>query len=89
MVLASLQHGGEEQLAQRHGLQAYAENGSTMGVPLLHPWANRLEEPHYQAAGVKVRLDRDSSLIQLDEHDLPIHGGAAQAVGLGAARDGR
>ncbi len=74
MVLASLQHRGEELLAQRHGLRDYAESGSTMGVPLLHPWANRLGELHYEAAGVRVVLDRDSPLIQLDEHGLPIHG---------------
>src|SRR5438128_8578746 len=42
MVCCSLCHRGEELLAQRDGVRAYAERGSTMGVPLLHPWANRL-----------------------------------------------
>ncbi len=77
MVLASLQNGGEELLARRQGLHAYAEYGSTMGVPLLHPWANRLGQLHYEAAGVKVALDHDSPLIQLDEHGLRARAGRA------------
>ena len=43
MVVASLRHRGEELLAQRDGLAAYAREGTTMGVPFLHPWANRLD----------------------------------------------
>jgi aldose 1-epimerase len=50
MLGTSLRHRGEELLGSR-------------GVPLLHPWANRLttELP-------------DSPLIPRDEHGLPIHG---------------
>jgi len=42
MVCSSLRHDGAELLAQRNGVRAYAERGSTMGIPLLYPWANRL-----------------------------------------------
>ncbi len=70
MLLASLQNGGDELLAPGQELHAYAEQGSTMGVPLLHPWANRLGQLHYEAADVKVALDRDSPLIQLDGHRI-------------------
>ena len=38
----SLRHRGDELLAQNAGVDAYAERGKTMGIPLLYPWANRL-----------------------------------------------
>ncbi len=45
-----------------------------MGVPLLHPWANRLGELRYDAAGREVVLDEDSSLLKRDPAGLPMHG---------------
>ena len=45
MIGCSLRHRGEELLGQRHGLRGYVESGSTMGIPFLHPWANRLGAP--------------------------------------------
>ena len=74
MVLHSLTLGGRELLAQRNGLAAYADSGSTMGVPLLHPWANRLGGYSYTAAGRTVELDRESALFNRDDGGLPIHG---------------
>ena len=74
MVGCSLQHDGEELLGQRNGLAAYAETGSTFGIPLLAPWANRLDGRHYEAAGVAVDLDPDASPFKLDPGGLPIHG---------------
>jgi aldose 1-epimerase len=74
MVLHSLTLGDHELLATRNGLQAYAERGSTMGVPLLYPWANRLGGFKYVAAGKEVVLDHDSALFKLDGGGLPIHG---------------
>jgi aldose 1-epimerase len=74
MVLHSLTLGARELLATRDGVQAYAERGSTMGVPLLHPWANRLAGFKYAAAGKDVVLDRGSALFKLDGGGLPIHG---------------
>ncbi len=62
MVCCSLRHRGEELLGQRRGLRAYAERGSTMGVPLLHPWANRLD------------LELDAPGVRREEHGLPVHG---------------
>jgi aldose 1-epimerase len=70
MVCASLRHRGAELLGQRRGLDAYVEAGKTMGIPLLHPWANRLGGFSYGA----VTIDRDSPEIRLEEHGLPIHG---------------
>jgi aldose 1-epimerase len=74
MVLHSLTLGDRELLATRDGLQAYLERGSTMGVPLLYPWANRLAGFTYSAAGTEVVLDRDSGLFKCDPGGLPIHG---------------
>jgi aldose 1-epimerase len=74
MLGASLRHKGVEMLRRVENLQAAAANGSTAGIPLLHPWANRLGGPHYSAAGRDVNLDLSSSLLHLDNHGLPMHG---------------
>lgn len=74
MIGASLEHEGEELLGQRNGLAAYEARGSTMGIPLLYPWANRLAGFSYDAAGRHVTIDPDSPLVKLDEHGIPIHG---------------
>jgi galactose mutarotase-like enzyme len=74
MIGASLEHRGEELLGQRNGLPAYEARGSTMGIPLLHPWANRLSSLQYEVAGRHVTIDPDSPLVRLDPNGLPIHG---------------
>jgi aldose 1-epimerase len=74
MVGCSLRHRGEELLGQRDGLVGYAQSGSSMGIPLLHPWANRLERLGYAAAGREVALDPEAMPLRLDPNGLPIHG---------------
>jgi aldose 1-epimerase len=74
MIGASLEHEGEELLGQRNGLAAYEAKGSTMGIPLLYPWANRLASMRYEIAGKAVSLDPDSPRLRLDPNGLPIHG---------------
>ena len=74
MIGSSLTHDGEELLGQRKGLDAYARTGSTMGIPLLHPWANRLGDLSYSAAGRDVSIDPGSQRVRTDANDLPIHG---------------
>lgn len=75
MIGCSLRHRGEEILGQRKGLRAYAETGSSMGIPLLHPWANRLDGLSFRApGGDEVVLDPDRSPLRLDGNGLPIHG---------------
>jgi galactose mutarotase-like enzyme len=74
MVCSALRHRGEELLGERRGLDVYVEAGKTMGIPLLHPWANRLGGFSYTVDGVKVTLDRDSPEVRLEEHGLPVHG---------------
>jgi aldose 1-epimerase len=74
MLGCSLTAGGTELLEQRSGVAAYAERGSTMGIPLLHPWANRIAEPSYTVAGREVRVDMSSPLVHTDGNGLAIHG---------------
>ena len=74
MIGCSLTHAGEELLGHRGGLARYEATGSTMGIPLLHPWANRLAALSYTAAGRTVQLDPDSPLVRTDPNGLPIHG---------------
>ena len=51
-----------------------AVKGSAAGIPLLHPWANRLEGYGYRTADREVALDPSSPLLHFDENGLPIHG---------------
>ena len=74
MVGASLRHHGEELTGQRGGLRAYSERGSSFGIPLLHPWANRLGSRRYRVGARTVELDPARSPVRLDPHGLPIHG---------------
>jgi galactose mutarotase-like enzyme len=74
MVCGSLRYLGAEYLHQGAGVEAYVQSGMTMGIPLLHPWANRLNGFHYRVAGKEVALPRGESLISLDDVGLPIHG---------------
>ena len=74
MVCCSLTHRGDELLGQRQGLKHYAATGSTMGIPLLHPWANRLSRLGYEIKGKQVEFPPDSPLLHFDANKLPIHG---------------
>lgn len=74
MVCPSLTHRGAELLHTGHGVRAYAEQGKTMGIPLLYPWANRLAEPGYDAAGRHVVLPAAAGRYGTDPNGLPIHG---------------
>jgi aldose 1-epimerase len=74
MILHSLTIGDREVLARRNGLEGYVERGSTMGVPFLYPWANRLSGLRYEAAGTEVVLEPSSGLFKCDPAGLPIHG---------------
>ena len=74
MLGASLRHKGEEILRRIDDLPAAAAKGSTAGIPILHPFANRLAGMRYRAAGRDVTLDRSSPLLHFDSNGLPTHG---------------
>jgi len=81
MVGCSLRHRGEELLGQRGGLGTYVAERGTMGIPVLHPWANRVGSERFQVAGGEVVLDSSSTPISRDPNGLPIHGLLAAASG--------
>jgi aldose 1-epimerase len=69
MVGASLTCDGAEHV---HFDPDAAREGRTTGIPLLHPWANRLSRTTYEVDGLWVDLD-DHPPLRL--HDgLPMHG---------------
>jgi galactose mutarotase-like enzyme len=74
MVCTSLCDDGVELLGQRRGLQAYLDNGKTMGSPILYPWANRLSANNYAVDGGMVALTPGQGGVRTDDHGLPMHG---------------
>ena len=74
MVGVSLRHAGEELLDRQAGLSTYVARGAVMGIPVLHPWANRLAGSDYAVDGRTVRLPAGPPLVRCEEHGLPIHG---------------
>src|SRR4051794_23763138 len=70
MIGCSLQHRGEELLGQRDGLESYVRERKTMGIPVLHPWANRVGAERFRVHGREV----DAAGARRDEHGQPIHG---------------
>jgi galactose mutarotase-like enzyme len=62
----------DEPLVVLRGGTRRVATGHTSGIPLLHPWANRLAGRRYVAAGVAVDLRR--RVLPTDDHGLPMHG---------------
>jgi aldose 1-epimerase len=81
MVGCSLRHHGEELLGQRGGLARYVAERSTMGIPLLHPWANRVAKLRFTVAGREIDLADHRDLVSVDPNGHPIHGLLAAARG--------
>ncbi len=52
-----------------------------MGVPILHPWANRLGASRFSLAGAEVDLGLASPQPSHDSAGLPIHGLLSAATG--------
>jgi galactose mutarotase-like enzyme len=74
MIGTSLTDDGVELLGQGRGLRRYVDSGDLFGLPILHPWANRLGEFGYAAQGVDVSLSPGQPGIRTDENGLVIHG---------------
>ncbi len=81
MICCSLKHRGEELLGQRNGLRAYVDHYSTMGIPFLHPWANRLGADRFELAGRGVDLTLPDLPLKRDDAGLPMHGLLSAASG--------
>ncbi|MGV1036698.1 MAG: aldose 1-epimerase [Candidatus Nanopelagicales bacterium] len=71
MVGMSMTLDGVELLGMREGLADYLESGKTFGIPLLAPWANRLEVATFD--GAELVTDGTAG-VHTDINGLPIHG---------------
>lgn len=74
MLCASLRHGSEEILRRLERPRAAAASGIAVGIPLLHPWANRLSQLSFAAAGRAVEIEAESPLLHYDANALLLHG---------------
>lgn len=74
MLGTSLTIDGIELLAPRHGIEGYVEKGSTLGIPLLHPWANRLSAVRQQVGGAAWDVRVGDPGVHPDKNGLAMHG---------------
>ncbi len=73
MACHSLRHRGEELLGAVRG-PGIPDVPWTSGIPMLHPWANRLGGFGYAYDGEVVTFAPSSPDIYLDQNGLPLHG---------------
>ena len=78
MACTSLRHRGEELLGAV-SVPSMPDVPWLSGIPLLHPWANRLSGFGYTFDGSDVTLSEPE--IYLEEHGLPLHGLRAAVSG--------
>jgi aldose 1-epimerase len=74
MLGISLTLDGTELLAPRHGIDGYVEKGSTLGIPLLHPWANRLSTVTQTVDDVTWDVVVGEPGVHPDKNGLAMHG---------------
>jgi aldose 1-epimerase len=55
-------------------LAEWCAKPKTGGIPLLAPWANRLDRDGFFANGKEYRLNPDLGNLRRDQNHLPIHG---------------
>jgi len=75
MLVAAFVVDGFDHVARPGGVRA-VRAGHTSGVPLLHPWANRLAAWDYEALGRRVDLEplAVEEVVRDRKTGLPIHG---------------
>lgn len=73
MLISSLTLDGMEFLGRPNTVEQFAERWATTGVPLLHPWANRLSGPRLVGVDMPT-VDTASPLVPTDDGGLAIHG---------------
>ncbi len=71
MLGVSLRHRGDELLVLPRPIRDFA-SGKATGMPLLHPYANRLAERQYRIGS--TRVDLEGLDLPTDPNGLPIHG---------------
>ena len=71
MLCTSLKYAGDEFVALPRTLAEFKAGGAT-GIPLVHPWVNRLGRWGYEIADRSVSLS--GTVLPVDGNGLPIHG---------------
>ena len=71
MLCSSLRHAGEQYTTLPRSLTQFRAGGAT-GIPLVHPWINRLGRWGYRVGDRDVSLEGRS--LPVDPNGLPIHG---------------
>ncbi len=74
MLCTSFTWNGGEHLHARATCQAFAEQGTTTGIPFLFPWANRLGGLAYVFNDTQVTLDPSALPITVVDPGGAIHG---------------
>ena len=74
MLVTSLRTAGVEWLRLVDQFEDAVENERSIGIPLLHPWANRLSAARIVHEGQVSRIDPNSPLIMRDWNGTIIHG---------------
>ena len=73
MLCWSLTLDDEEYLGRPNSLAAFARDWATTGIPLVHPWANRLGGDRIVGVA-EATIPPTSRLVPRDERGLAIHG---------------
>lgn len=87
MNLVSLEVGDVPFIDTPRPLGEFMAHVRTGGIPLLHPWANRLRGDLYRFGDVDVDLSGVSGLKR-DDHGLPIHGLVLRSTDFDVELDG-
>ncbi len=74
MLGTSLTHRGEELLRFPETIESAARSGTSVGIPLNYPYANRLRGEGYTALGRTVALDPASPWLITDWNGVILHG---------------
>jgi aldose 1-epimerase len=73
-ITYSMIAGGHELLWTPDSIENWRTTRKLGGIPLLAPWANRLDGESYYVAGKQYRLNPDLGDLRYDANHLPIHG---------------
>lgn len=73
-IVYDMRVNGKPILMSPANLRDWKQKPSQAGIPLLAPWANRLDGDAFWANGKHYLLNKDVVKIERDENGLPIHG---------------
>jgi galactose mutarotase-like enzyme len=74
MTCTSLRHDGAELLGRECTIADPALRAAMTGIPLMHPWANRLTADRFVFAGREARVPADGPFVPRDGSGRAIHG---------------